>query len=72
MIAPPPRPGDDAGRTFYAEPDRVVARAVALKEMGFEYITLNATSIFQAGARGVEPMLDALKSLHDRLRPELG
>lgn len=72
MIAPPLRPGDEAGKTFYADPDRVVERAVALREMGFEFITLNATSIFQGGARGVEPMLDTLQSLHDRLRAAVG
>ncbi len=72
QIAPPPRPGDEAGKSFYAEPDRVVARAADLKEMGFEYITLNATSVFQSGARGVEPMLETLHALHDRLRAEVG
>ena len=72
MIAPPPRPGDEAGKTFYAEPDRVAARAADLKEMGFEYVTLNATAIFQSGARGVEPMLERLNSLHERLRAEVG
>lgn len=72
MIAPPPRPGDDVGKAFYQEPDRVAERAVALKEMGFEYVTLNATAVFQSGARGVEPMLDALHKLHDRLRSEVG
>ncbi len=72
MIAPPPRPGDDAGKRFYAEPDQVAARAVDLKSMGFEMIALNATAIFQSGARGVEPMLDSLQTLHDRLRSELG
>ena len=72
MIAPPPRPGDEAGKTFYAEPDRVATRAADLKEMGFEYVTLNATAIFQSGARGVEPMLERLHSLHERLRAEVG
>ncbi|NKB60509.1 MAG: TIGR03619 family F420-dependent LLM class oxidoreductase [Alphaproteobacteria bacterium] len=72
MIAPPPRPGDEAGKRFYAEPDQVAARAVDLKEMGFEYVALNATAIFQSGSRGVEPMLDTLQMLHDRLRAEVG
>ncbi len=72
QIAPPPRPGDEAGKSFYAEPDRVVARAVDLKEMGFDYVTLNATAVFQSGARGVVPMLETLHALHDRLRAEVG
>lgn len=72
QIAPPPRPGDDAGKMYYAEPDRVAARAADLKAMGFEYVTLNATAIFQSGARGVEAMLEQLHKLHDRLRAEVG
>lgn len=72
MIASPPRPGDEDAKTFYAEPDRVAARAADLKSMGFEMIALNATAIFQSGSRGVEAMLDTLQVLHDRLRVEVG
>ena len=72
MIAPPPRPGDDAGKAFYQENDRVAARAVELRAMGFDGVALNATAIFQSGARGVEQMLDRLQNLHDRLRAEVG
>jgi probable F420-dependent oxidoreductase len=69
MVAPPPR--DAEGKRFYAEPDRVVARVAALRTMGFEWATLNATAIFQAGARSVDAMIDALASLHARLRAEV-
>lgn len=72
MIAPPPRAGDEKGKTFYAEPDRVAARAADLKEMGFDAVALNATAIFQSGARSVEAILDALQGLHDRIRAEVG
>ncbi|MBL4720266.1 MAG: LLM class F420-dependent oxidoreductase [Alphaproteobacteria bacterium] len=72
MIASPPRPGDEDGKTFYSEPDRVAARAAELKEMGFESIALNATAVFQSGARSVDAILDALQILHDRLRAEVG
>ena len=72
MIAPPPRAGDTAGKTFYAEPDRVATRVVELKEMGFDGVAVNATAIFQAGARSVDAMLDALQAIHDRLRKEVG
>jgi probable F420-dependent oxidoreductase len=72
MIAPPPRPGDEDGKTFYSEPDRVAARAADLKEMGFESIALNATAVFQSGARSVDAILEALKTLHARLRAEVG
>src|SRR5918996_1285292 len=65
MVAPPPR--DAEGKRFYAEPDRVVARVAALKAMGFQWAALNATAVFQAGARSVDAMLDTLAKLHDRI-----
>ena len=70
MVAPPPR--DAEGKRFYAEPDRVVARVAALKAMGFGWVALNATAIFQAGARSVDAMLDSLGALHTRIRAEVG
>jgi probable F420-dependent oxidoreductase len=70
MVAPPPR--DAEGKRFYAEPDRVVARVAALKAMGFEWAAINATAIFQAGARSSDAMIDALDTLHCRIRAEVG
>ncbi|HET9924757.1 MAG TPA: LLM class F420-dependent oxidoreductase [Methylomirabilota bacterium] len=70
MVAPPPR--DAAGKTFYSNHDAVVARVAALKAMGFGWVAINATAIFQAGARSVDAMTDALARLHDRLRAEVG
>ena len=72
MIAPPPREGDLAGKTFYAEPDRVAARVAELNQMGFDGVAVNATAIFQAGSRSVDAMLDALSVIHDKLRLEVG
>ena len=72
MIAPPPRQDDLAGKSFYAEPDRVSARVVELKQMGFDGVAVNATAIFQAGSRSVDTMLDALSTIHDKLREEVG
>ena len=69
MVAPPPR--DAEGKRFYAEPDRVVARVAALHAMGFRWATLNATAIFQAGARSVAAMIDALATLHAKIRAEV-
>jgi hypothetical protein len=40
--------------------------------MGFDAVALNATAIFQSGARSVEAILDALQVLHDRIRTEVG
>jgi len=70
MVAPPPRNAE--GRRFYTEHARVVARVAELKAMGFDGVALNATAVFQAGARSVEAMIEALGGLHDRLRAEVG
>jgi alkanesulfonate monooxygenase SsuD/methylene tetrahydromethanopterin reductase-like flavin-dependent oxidoreductase (luciferase family) len=69
MVAPPPR--DAAGKQFYADLDRVVARVAALQAMGFGGAALNATAIFQAGARSVGAIIDVLRTLHDRIRAEI-
>ena len=45
MVAPPPRNEED--KRFYMDPERVIARVVELKEMGFQWVSLNATAIFQ-------------------------
>lgn len=71
MIAPPPRAGDGAGRAFYADIDQVCIRVDALQEMGFQWAAVNATAMFQAGARSIDAMIDQLDILHRRLRPEL-
>jgi len=70
MVAPPPR--DATGKRFYAEHDRVVARVVELGAMGFEWAAINATAIFQAGARSVDAIIDALGTLHAKIRAEVG
>ena len=72
MVAPPPRSDDSAGKRFYAEPDQVVQRVLELRDMGFEWVTLNATALFQSGARSVDAMIDALRVLHDRIRKAAG
>jgi probable F420-dependent oxidoreductase len=70
MVAPPPK--DAEGKQFYAHHDRVVARVAELRAMGFEGVAVNATAIFQAGARSVDAMIDQLGALHGKLRAEVG
>src|SRR5262250_516125 len=70
MVASPPR--DAAGKRFYIEHDRVVARVVELKKLGFEWAALNATAIFQSGARSVDAIIDVLGTLHTKIRGEVG
>jgi probable F420-dependent oxidoreductase len=71
MVAPPPRAEDSAGKRFYADTDQVVRRVVELRDMGFGWATLNATAIFQSGARSVDAMIDALRRLHQGIRAVL-
>ncbi len=65
MLDVPPR--GDKGKGFYADLDQVEARAVAVKEMGFEWGALNATAIFQSGARSIDEIIDVLSRIHERL-----
>ncbi|HZF04105.1 MAG TPA: LLM class F420-dependent oxidoreductase [Patescibacteria group bacterium] len=70
MVATPPK--DAEGKRLYAEHDRVVARIAELQTMGFGWVALNATAIFQAGARSVDAMIDALAALHGKIRAAVG
>ena len=68
MLDAPPRSDDTAGKAFYADHDRVVARASEIQGQGFDWITLNVTAMFQSGARSVAAMIDVLGTLHERIR----
>ena len=70
MLASPPR--DESGKTFYSDHDRVARRAAQIDAMGFGWTAVNATAIFQAGARSVSAMTDQLGQLHGRLRDAVG
>ncbi|MGI9599458.1 MAG: TIGR03619 family F420-dependent LLM class oxidoreductase [Acidimicrobiales bacterium] len=65
MLQPPPTRKED--KDYYADHDQVVRRAVALQELDFEWISLNATAVFQAGARSVDAMIDQLGQLHQKI-----
>ena len=70
MLDVPPK--DAEGKRFYAETDRVAARAAQVQALGFEWGALNATAIFQAGARSVDAMVDVLGEAHEAIRRETG
>jgi probable F420-dependent oxidoreductase len=70
MLAPPPN--DRGGKTFYQDHDRVVRRAEELRDFGFGWIAINATAIFQAGARSVDAIIEQLEAIHTRLRAAVG
>lgn len=70
MLAPPPRSA--GGKAFYADHDRVAQRAEAIAALGFGWIAVNATAIFQAGARSVDALVEQLSLLYTRLRATVG
>ncbi|MEQ8860092.1 MAG: LLM class F420-dependent oxidoreductase [Pseudomonadales bacterium] len=70
MLDVPPR--DAGGKAFYSDVDQVVARAEAVHAMGFGWGALNATAIFQSGARSVDAIIDLLGTLHERIRAAVG
>jgi probable F420-dependent oxidoreductase len=73
MLAPPPRQNDDGrGKTFFADAERVAQRAAEIAALGFGWVSINATNVFQSGARSVAAMVDLLGVLHDRIRREVG
>ena len=65
MLDAPPR--DDAGKGFYRDHDLVFAAAERIQSLGFEWLAINMTAMFQAGARSVEAMVEQLGDLHDAL-----
>lgn len=70
MLAPPPRTDED--KMFYGDLDRVEERATVVSAMGFEWTAVNATAIFQAGARSVDAMVEQLGLIHQRIRNATG
>ena len=69
MLTTPPRNPDD--KAFYADIDRVVERAQEVSSWGIECGALNATAIFQAGARSVDDMLGVLAECYLRIKSEV-
>ncbi len=43
-----------------------------MRDVGFDWATVNVTGIFVAGARSVAAMIDALGPIHDAIRAEVG
>lgn len=70
MLQPPPTRAED--KEWYGDHDRVVQRAEHLAGLGFDWVSLNATAVFQAGARSVDAMLDELAQLHSRIKAAVG
>ena len=65
MLDTPPR--DEAGKGFYADKEKVFAAAERIQGFGFEWMAINMTAIFQAGARSVEELVEQVADVHDAL-----
>jgi alkanesulfonate monooxygenase SsuD/methylene tetrahydromethanopterin reductase-like flavin-dependent oxidoreductase (luciferase family) len=65
-------PSDAGGKAFYADLDQVVARAEAVASMGFGWGAVNATAIFQSGARSVDAIVDVLGQIRERVVTAVG
>ncbi len=72
QVSPPPQKGSNAVLDLYSRPEQVAASAAAIRDAGFGWAAVNGTGLFQAGARSVDRMIDALAELHDCLRAEVG
>ena len=70
MLDSPPR--DEAGKRFYADMDGIARTADRIHQLGFEWVAINATAIFQSGARSLDAMIDVLGKIHTRLRTDFG
>ena len=70
MLAPPPN--DKGGKRFYEDHDAVARRAEEVRDLGFGWLAVNATAIFQSGARSVDAMIEQLAAIHTRLRDAVG
>ena len=71
MLTPPPRSDDPTAKTFYADLDAVSERVAVVAGMGFDWASVNATAIFQSGARSVDAMIEQLNLIFDRIKTEI-
>jgi len=66
MLGAPPT--EARGKAFYADLDVVASTANRLAEMGFDWLAVNATAVFQSGARNLDDLIDALAAIYTRIR----
>ena len=72
QAAAPPRSDDSAAKRFWAEPAQVAGVAGRIRDAGFDGVAVNATGMFQAGARSLDALIDALGAHHEAIRREVG
>ncbi|HIG43103.1 MAG: LLM class F420-dependent oxidoreductase [bacterium] len=65
-----PARGEDE-KFFYSQPARLRDRLVELRDLGFDWTSINTVPIFQAGHRSVDAMLEHLAEIYETIKPEL-
>ena len=63
MLDSPPQ--DEEGKAFYKNMDNIKARIDIVEELGFDWGSLNATAIFQAGYRTVDAIIEKLSEIRE-------
>ncbi len=58
-------------KRFYADTELLRERAVELRDLGFDQISIDCVPIFQQGYRTVDAMIDYLAEIYSTLTPEL-
>ncbi len=58
-------------KRFYADPELLKRRLVELRQLGFDWVSMDCVPIFQHGYRSSEALLDQLAVIHQALAPEL-
>ncbi len=61
----------DERKRFYAEPELLVRRMVELRDLGFDWASLDCVPIFQLGHRTSEALLEQLAAIHAAAKIEL-
>jgi hypothetical protein len=60
---------EEDGKSFYHDIARMAARFDELRELGFDWTSIDAVALFQAGHRSVDALLDYLREIHAALVP---
>jgi hypothetical protein len=65
MLDSPPQ--DEEGKAFYKNMDNIKSRIDIVQELGFDWGSLNATAIFQAGYRTVDAIIEKLSEIREAI-----
>lgn len=64
--------GRDRNRDFHADPARIAERVLELRDLGFDWTSIDCVPIFQAGFRTGQAILDHLAAVRELVDVEIG